>query len=178
MRTITLAACALVLTGAAEASAQGYPPSQRQIIAQNVARTRIEIEYGRPVARGRELWGKLVPWDSIWHPGADSASRMSFDHDIIVEGKTLKAGEYTLWLIPRDGKPWTVIFSRAAHVFHKPYPGAGDDVLRVDVNPETASHVESMTIDFPAVLRDEATLRIQWGTTAVPIHLKAPWKPE
>src|SRR6476661_2152405 len=103
MRTITLAACALVLTGAAEASAQGYPPSQRQIIAQNVARTRIEIEYGRPVARGRDLWGKLVPWDSIWHPGADSATKLTIDHDIVVDGKPLKAGAYSLWLIAHDG---------------------------------------------------------------------------
>jgi hypothetical protein len=161
-----------------ELPAQGYPPSQRQTIVQNVALTRIEIAYGRPVARGRELFGKLVPWDTVWHPGADSASRMSFDHDITVEGKTLKAGEYSLWLVARNGKPWTVIFSRAAHVFHRPYPGEGEDVLRVDVMPETASHVESMTIDFPMVLRDEATLRIHWGTTAVPLHLKAAWKPE
>ena len=176
MRTITLVAVALVIAGAARASAQGYPPSQRQSITQNVAHTRIAIEYGRPVARGRELWGKLVPWDSVWHPGADSASRISIDRDITVEGHPLKAGEYTLWLIPRDGKPWTIIFSRAAHVFHRPYPGASDDVLRVDVMPETASHLESMTIDFPMVLRDEATLRIQWGTTAVSVHLKAGWR--
>src|SRR5690349_23356994 len=92
----------------AMAAAQGYPFSQRSSITQNVALTTITIEYGRPVARGRILWGKLVPWDSVWHPGADSATRISINHDIQVAGalgdnapisfKTLKAGEYSLWL--------------------------------------------------------------------------------
>ena len=93
--------------------------------------------------------GQLVPWDSVWHPGADSATRVVFDHDVKVEGHELKAGEYSLWLVPHEHRPWTVVFSRAAHVFHKPYPGEADDVLRVDVTPESASHVETLEIEFP-----------------------------
>lgn len=175
MRIPLLLACVAL---PAIAQAQGYPPSQRGSIMQNVALTRIEVTYGRPVARGRTLFGQLVPWDSIWHPGADSASRITVDHDVLIEGKPLKAGAYSLWLIPREQKAWTVIFSRAANAFHKPYPGASEDVLRVDVTPDTVSHVESMSIEFPMVLRDEAVMRIHWGTTAVPIRIKAPYKPD
>lgn len=160
------------------AGAQGYPPSQRGEVIQNIALTRVDVVYGRPVARGRPLFGQLVPWDSIWHPGADSATRVSFDHDVLVEGQALKAGTYSLWTIPREHASWTIIFSHAANVFHKPYPGASEDVLRVDVAPQTASHVESMTIEFPMVLRDDAILQIHWGTVAVPIRLKAPYKPD
>ena len=158
-------------------AAQGYPPSQRGSVSQNVAYTTISIAYGRPVARGRALFGSLVPWDQIWHPGADSATRMTIDHDIVVEGKPLHAGEYTLWLIPRETAPWTLIFSRAAHVFHKPYPGERYEVLRVDIKPEQVSHVESFTIYFPSVLRDEAVMHLHWGTTAVPVHITAPYTP-
>ena len=131
-----------------------------------------------PVARGRALCGQLVPWDSVWHPGADSATRVAFDHDVRVEGHLLRAGEYSLWVIPREKSPWTIIFSRAAHVFHKPYPGASDDVLRVDVAPETASHTETMAIEFPVVLKENAVMRIHWGTTAVPIRITAPYRPD
>jgi len=173
--THLLVAAATVLGSAA--GAQGYPFSQRGVITQNVALTTISIAYGRPVARGRALFGQLVPWDSVWHPGADSATRISFDHDLLVEGRQLRAGEYSLWLIPRQQGKWTVIFSRAAHTFHKPYPGPEKDVLRVDVEPETLSHMETMAIEFPLVLRDEATMRIHWGETGVPIHIKAPFKP-
>jgi hypothetical protein len=169
-------AFAATVTGPA-AQAQGYPFRQRGSVTQNVAYTNIAIAYGRPVAHGRALFGALVPWDSVWHPGADSATRIRFSHDVLVEGKPLRAGEYSLWLIPRKDAPWTVIFSRAAHVFHKPYPGARFEVLRVDVTPEQVSPVESLAIYFPMVFRDEAVMRVHWGTTAVPIRIKAPFKP-
>jgi hypothetical protein len=159
------------------AQSQGYPFSQRGSVTQMVAYTNIAVAYGRPVAHGRALFGALVPWDSVWHPGADSATRIRFSHDVVLEGKPLRAGEYSLWLIPRENAPWTVIFSRAAHVFHKPYPGARFEVLRIDVTPEQVSSVESLTIDFPMVFRDEAVMRLHWGATAVPIHIKAPYKP-
>jgi hypothetical protein len=159
------------------AGAQGYPFSQRGAISQDVAFTTITVAYGRPVARGRPLFGQLVPWDSVWHPGADSATRVSFDHDVLIEGRTLKAGEYSLWLLPREHKPWTVIFSRAAHVFHTPYPGASHDVLRIDVQPEPVSHIETLEIDFPLVLKDDAVMRIHWGEIGVPFRIKAPYRP-
>src|SRR5438105_2684981 len=177
MNRPVLVCATLMLLAAPELSAQAYPPSQRGSVTQNVAFTNISITYGRPVARGRALWGSLVPWDSIWHPGADSATRIVFSRDVLVEGKPLRAGEYSLWLIPREHAPWTVIFSRAAHVFHKPYPGVRFDVLRVDVTPEQASQIESFAIYFPMVLRDEAIMRLHWGTTAIPIHIKAPYAP-
>jgi hypothetical protein len=173
----TLVVGALLTLSASAARTQGYPFSQRGSVTQMVAFTDISVVYGRPVARGRPLFGALVPWDSVWHPGADSATRITFSKDVLIEGKPLRAGEYTLWLIPRATGPWTVIFSRAAHVFHKPYPGTRFDVLRVDVTPEQASQMESFAIYFPVVLRDEAIMRLHWGTTAVPLHIKAPFAP-
>ena len=62
-------------------------------------------------------------------------------------------------------------------MFHKPYPGARVDVLRVAVTPEQVSDMESFAIYFSSVLRDEAEMRLHWGTTAVPIRIKAPFRP-
>lgn len=157
--------------------AQGYPFSQRGSVTQNVALTEIAVTYGRPVARGRALFGKLVPWDSVWHPGADSATRVTFNHDVLIEGQKLAAGEYSLWLIPRESLPWTLIVSRAAHTFHKPYPGSSLDALRVSVTPDRLSHMETLAIYFPLVLRDKAEMRIHWGDTGVSVHIEAPYRP-
>lgn len=177
MRLFLLAPLLLIAVAGAPARSQGYPFSQRGSVSQSVAFTEISVKYGRPVAHGRVLFGALVPWDSVWHPGADSATRIKFSRDVLVEGKPLRAGEYSLWVIPREHAPWSVIFSRAVHVFHKPYPGARFDVLRVDVTPEQISHMESFAIYFPMVLRDEAELRLHWGETAVPLRIKAPFRP-
>ena len=163
---------------AKHASAQGYPFSQRGRVSQTVAFTDIDVFYGRPTARGRALFGALVPWDTIWHPGADSATRIVFSHDVVLEGHDVKAGEYSMWLIPRRHAPWTFILSRKAHTFHKPYPGAAEDAFRVDVAPEHGDHMETLAIYFPMVLRDQATMRIHWGETIVPIHIRAPYRPE
>ena len=157
--------------------AQGYPFSQRGSVTQRVAFTEVTVAYGRPVARGRALFGQLVPWDSVWHPGADSATRIVFDHDVEVEGHPLAAGEYSVWMVPRAQGAWTFILSRAAHVFHKPYPGPARDALRVDVQPERASHMETLAFYFSDVLRDKAVMRIHWGETSVPVRISAPYRP-
>jgi hypothetical protein len=180
LRLIAFAGAAL-LAGAApahDALAQGFPFSQRGSVAQTVAFTNIDISYGRPVARGRVLFGQLVPWDSVWHPGADSATVITVDHDLLVEGRPLSAGEYSLWLVPRRSGPWTLIFSRAARVFHRPYPGPESDALRLDVMPDSASHMETLAFYFPRVLRDEAVLRLHWGSAFVAVRLKAPFRPD
>jgi hypothetical protein len=175
-RVLLLAGTALTLA-AARVRAQGYPFSQRGSVTQHVAHTTVAIEYGRPIAHGRALFGQLVPWDSVWHPGADSATRISFDHPVRLDGHEVKAGEYSVWLIPRASQPWTVILSRAAHTFHKPYPGAARDAYRFDVTPETGAHMESLAYYFPSVVRADAVLRIHWGETIVPIRITAPYSP-
>lgn len=169
---ISLAACA------PSATAQGYPFSQRSVLLQNVALTEITASYGRPVARGRVLFADsgLVPYGKVWHPGADSATLVTISRDITVEGRPLKAGEYSLWLIPRGGAPWTLIISSAARVFHTPYPGEEHDVLRLDITPERVSHMESFAIYFPMVLRDDAVMRLHWGEWALPVRIKAPYR--
>jgi hypothetical protein len=151
---------------------QGVPFSQHGTVSQRVSHTNIDIEYNRPVARGRALFGALVKWDSIWHPGADSATRIRFDKDVTLQDKPLAKGEYSIWLIPRQNAPWTLILSSASHVFHSPYPGSQHDVLRVDIAPERGAHMETMAYYFPVVGRDSVILRMHWGETILPIRIK------
>jgi hypothetical protein len=165
------------LAFAPPAGAQAFPFSQRGSVGQTLAFTDITITYSRPVARGRVLFGGLVPWNRVWHPGADSATLITFSHDVLVEDRTVKAGEYSLWLIPRERAPWTVILSRAAHVFHAPYPGDSLDALRLEVAPEPGAHMETLSLGFPVVGRDDAVLRVHWGDVMVPVRIKAPFRP-
>jgi len=155
------------------AAAQRIPPprSQHGTVTQRVGVTDISVTYNRPVARGRRLFGGIVRWGEVWHPGADSATTIQFNRAVLVEGRPLAAGRYTLWTIP-DSLQWTVIFSRAVNVFHVPYPGAALDVLRVTVRPEQADHMETLAYYFPVVGPDSAVLRLHWGTTVVPVHIR------
>ena len=180
IKVVLSAACVAALASPCLARAQGYPFSQRARVEQTVAFTDISIAYGRPVARGRVLFADsgLVKYGAIWHPGADSATLVRFSRDVLLEGREVKAGEYSVWLLPRASGPWTFILSRAAHVFHQPYPGEASDALRLDVTPERGAHMETLAFYFPVVLRDEAVLRLHWGETIVPVKLKAPYRPQ
>ena len=173
-RTLTLAAV-VILLGSARAVAQGIPFSQAGSVSQRVGYTDISITYDRPVARGRTLFGDhaVVPWGRVWHPGADSATTITFSRDVLIEGRPLPAGSYTLWTIPRSPPgTWTIIFSRATHVFHIPYPGEARDALRVEVTPERGDHMEVLAYYFPVVAPDSAVLRLQWGEMVVPIRIR------
>lgn len=177
MRTLAFVLAMTCLTAARPAGAQGYPFSQRGSLAQRIAHTDVRIEYGRPTARGRTLFGALVPWDSVWHPGADLATQISISRDITLDERRVAKGTYTAWLIPRATGPWTFILNRTKNIPHTPYPGPGTDVLRLDVMPDQSSHLETLTYLFPMVLRDEATLRVQWGTTGISMRIKAAYQP-
>jgi hypothetical protein len=152
--------------------AQNVARSQLGTVTQQVAAARIELLYRRPVAHGRVLFGTLVPWGKIWTPSADSAARITFSAPVTVNGAALAAGTYGIWAIP-DSSSWTVIFSGSAAAFHLRYPD-GQDVLRVRATPQHGEHVESLLFAFPMVDADSATLQLRWGTTIVPLSIRAP----
>jgi hypothetical protein len=163
---------ALAFAAACEAQ-NGVKPSQSASVMQMIADTRINIVYDRPVARGRALFGGIVPWDDVWTPGANRATIFETSTAVVFEGVTVPAGKYSVWAIPRD-TAWTVILNRGWDVHHLRYAGASQDVLRVQAKPQTIEHMEVLGIDFPVVGADSAIMRIHWGTTAVPIRLRLP----
>jgi hypothetical protein len=143
--------------------------SQPAELVQRVGATEITLRWNRPTARGRVLFGGLVPWDSIWNPGADEATRIELSAPVRVNGEQLPAGRYSIWAIP-GRETWTLVFSRAWDVFHRPYP-EGQDALRLQVVPDSASHVESLLFHFPMATRDSARLELRWGTVSIPLDL-------
>lgn len=147
--------------------------SQAAAVSQRIANTDVTILYSRPVARGRELFGALVPYEQVWNPGADQATTIAFSRDVHVNDHPLAAGKYSLWAIPRQGA-WTLIFSRAADVYHTPYPGETHDALRLDVQPETGPHMEALMFYFPAVEGKDTALRLHWGAVIVPLSIRVP----
>jgi hypothetical protein len=147
--------------------------SQLAALSQRIANTDVTVTYSRPVARGRELFGALVPYDEVWNPGADQATAIAFTRDVEIEGQPLAAGRYSVWAIPRD-ETWTVIFNRAADVFHTPYPGEAQDALRIEVRPEPGQHMEALSFYFPVVEGKDAVLRLHWGEVMIPMSIRVP----
>jgi DUF2911 family protein len=158
---VSAAACDPVPSGAKRRS-------QPALVVQRMGATKVTVRWNRPSARGRTLFGGIVPWDSVWDPGADEATTVAVSRDVTVNGRVLRKGKYSLWAAP-DPAEWTVIFSRDAGAYHTPYPGERKDALRLRVRPRRAPHVETMAFWFPVATPDSAVLHFQWGETLVPL---------
>ncbi|MGI8497509.1 MAG: DUF2911 domain-containing protein [Gemmatimonadaceae bacterium] len=172
VRTIFCLAVALASAIPAIGCAQPARKSQLATVSQQIADTRVEIVYRRPVARGRALFGALVPWGKIWTPSADSAAIMTISGPLDVNGRRLPTGSYAVWAIP-DSTAWTLVFSSVARTFHLTYP-PDKDVLRVQAAPRRGEHMETLAFYFPVVDADSAMLHLHWGTTIVPVTLRTP----
>lgn len=170
---LVAALCATVLAcGDGGALGGVVKKSQHAAVTQSVGRTEVAIEYNRPVARGRVLFGGIVPYGAAWNPGADEATAISFSREVRLDGRPVPAGKYSIWMIP-DTARWTFILSRAADVFHTPYP-AGKDALRLEVTPRSGAYVETLAFYFPVVDSTRAELVMHWGRTVVPVTIDAP----
>src|SRR5215208_416722 len=90
--------------------------SPRASVSQTVGLTTVSIIYDRPAVNGREVWGKLVPYDTVWRAGANENTVIEFSSPVRIGGRPIAAGRYGLHMIPRQGE-WTIIFSRQANAW-------------------------------------------------------------
>ncbi len=153
------------------AFSQSLPkPSPKGIVMQEVGLTDVRVEYSRPSAKDRTVFGELVKYDQMWRTGANMATKISFSTDVKVNGKDLPAGEYSLFTIPGK-ESWQVMFNTNPNLSGTSGYQDSEEALKVTVNPEQASFVETFTIDFNNLRSDAANLCLSWETTQVCLDL-------
>jgi hypothetical protein len=76
--------------------------SPRDTARATVQGSRLEVDYSRPARRGRVIFGDVVPYGAVWRAGADAATQLTFDQDIVVQGQRIPAGRYSVWIVPRQ----------------------------------------------------------------------------
>lgn len=147
--------------------------SERGSVSQTVDGTVITVDYGRAQVRGRDsLFGKVVTKGEVWTPGANAATTLQVSRDVMIGGKPLPAGKYSVWLVSDPAAPWTLYFHTNAGLFHTQHPKPADMALAVPVaHTTTEEHVEVLTFDFPRVSTTSTELRLRWGTTTVPVEI-------
>lgn len=152
--------------------------SEAASVAQTIDGTVITVEYSRPSLRGRTPFGGIVHWGEKWTPGANWATTLDANRDVHLNGHPLPKGKYSVWIIPQQTSEWTVIFHKEARRFHTQRPREDGEQLRFSVATEQAPPMEMLTWNFPSVQGDGAALRMQWGTTVVPLRVRVnPTKP-
>ncbi|BFP42813.1 DUF2911 domain-containing protein [Flavobacteriaceae bacterium GF1] len=142
-----------------------YPSlSPKGIINQTVGNTIITIEYERPSARKREVFGNLVPWNKVWRTGAGHCTKISFDKNVIVGGQSINAGKYSLFTIPNE-KEWIVIINKDSTLYGSYNYDLNKDVARfISIPEKTNRFYETLNFDIE-IISNNAKIFISWAHT-------------
>ncbi|MBK9193840.1 MAG: DUF2911 domain-containing protein [Flavobacteriales bacterium] len=164
----------LIISASVLVSAQDLPaPSPLGKVEQVVGLTTVKVEYSRPSAKGRVVFGSLVPYDKMWRTGANACTKVSFSGPVMIGGAEVPAGKYALVTIPNE-KVWQVMLNSDTTISGTEGYDEGKNVamLKADVKHMT-NPTETFTIGFDAVKDDRAQLELRWEKTMVSIEIHA-----
>ena len=143
-------------------------------VEQMVGLTEIEIEYSRPSMRGREVFGNLVPFGKVWRTGADNSTKISFDTDVIISGKTVQSGTYSIFSIPNK-ESWEIIFYSDVELWGVPRDWSDDKIVFSSIyKVNKINTVETFTISFNDLTNNDVNMNISWENTSVDIKIDVP----
>ena len=159
-------------------------PSPGATVTQTIGISTVNVNYSRPSVKGREIWGKLVPYgwnvqafglgnSAPWRAGANEATEIEFFRDVKIDNKKLPKGRYTLYAIPSATK-WILVFNKETDTWGAFGYDAKKDVLRAEVKVvDRPDIIEVFTICFEGTDKTKTSLMIAWDNKEV--HLPIKW---
>lgn len=173
---ILLSVCALAPNSIGQEDKGQRPSPPAQAVFHFADGKTVRVDYSSPRAKGRKIFGGLVPYGQVWRAGANEATTFVTDTAVTVGGKTVPAGAYTLFTIPNADK-WTLIISKTTKndkggpLWGTNYAGEGQDLARTDMKVSSLpAPVENFTIALDKV-GNGASLRMEWETTRASVEI-------
>ena len=142
--------------------------SPRDTVRATVAGVHVLVDYGRPSKRGRTIFGGVIPYNTVWRTGANEATTLVVDHDMMIGDTKVPAGEYTLFSVP-TADAWTLIISKKTKEWGTDYDPTAD-LVRIPMQTTTADQpVELFTIGVDP----SGVMSFAWDNRVGRISLKA-----
>ena len=131
----------------------------------------IELTYSRPSAKGRVVFGDLVPYGKLWRTGANEATRIVFTIPVEIGGKKLDTGTYVLYTIPAEDE-WEVIINKGVNNWGVNGYKESEDVLHFSIPVvKVPTKIETFTIQFANTKPESCELQLMWDkkNIAIPV---------
>ena len=144
-------------------------PSPNAKVSQTIGTTEVDLHYGRPAVKDRDVFGGLQAWGEVWRAGANEPTTITFSDNVEVAGQPLEAGTYNLFIRPNEESDWDVIFTTEVDwgtMFSDATP-----VLEVQATPEEAPKQEWLHYNFDDLSDNSATLVMHWNETMLPVTI-------
>jgi len=165
MKTLLLF-CTLITTTSSFSQLTFPALSPKGEIEQKTGFTDITIDYERPAARGRKVFGELVPYDKLWRTGAGNCTKIRFSKSVKISNQRIDKGTYSIFSIPKTTE-WTIIFNRDTTLYGTASYDKTKNVFQFNVkNQLTNRYYESLTIDID-VIPNNARIYLSWENTQV-----------
>jgi Protein of unknown function (DUF2911) len=164
---IVFALC-LISSAQQDKSKRPSPPEQAQCKFSD-GKT-ITVDYSSPRAKGRKIFGELVPYGQVWRTGANEATTFVTSTGLTAEGRDVPAGNYSIFTVPEQNK-WTLIVNKKTGEWGIPYKYESEELVRIPMSvSKTPGPVENFTIRFDQG-GDTCTLNISWEETQASVKL-------
>ncbi|MBC7410188.1 MAG: DUF2911 domain-containing protein [Arcicella sp.] len=144
-------------------------PSPGASVSQVIGTTDVSVKYSRPLLRGRDVFGGVVPYDKVWRTGANVTNQITISNDVMIAGQKLAAGTYGIFSIPTANN-WTLIFNKDITAQEQSY-SQEKDALRVTIKPLTVARTEAFTIDFSGLSDSTADMNISWADKKIVVPI-------
>jgi hypothetical protein len=165
-----VAVLALPVLAQKDKSKRPSPPAKAE--CELAAGKTVTVDYSSPRMKGRKIFGGLVPFGEVWRAGANDATTFVTTADLMVGGKAVPAGSYTIFALPTANQ-WTLIISKKTGEWGIPYPGEGDDLLRVEMKvAKLPAPLENFTISFEKS-GGGCAMHLDWETTRASVAITA-----
>lgn len=170
-----MAVAAVLVSGSVSAQALKVPaPSPQQTIKQAFALSEISVEYSRPSAKGRAVYGELVPFGKVWRTGANGATKITFGEDVKVEGTMITAGTYALYSVPNKDSWELMLYKDLTLGGNVADYKKENEVARFVVKTKAmADKMETFTIDISDITPTTANITLCWENTKVSLNVVA-----
>ncbi|WP_431158181.1 DUF2911 domain-containing protein [Winogradskyella poriferorum] len=175
MKKLLLMTFAMVIAFSLNAQIETPQPSPFTKIEQKVGLTDVTLEYSRPGMKGRKIFGDLVPYGKLWRTGANKNSMITFSDDVVVDGTTLKAGSYAIFVTPNESS-WDVIFYSDTNNWGTPR-NWDDSKVAAKTTVETYAmpmNVETWTISIDDLTNSSAQIGFIWENVYAGVKFEVP----
>ncbi|MBK6975867.1 MAG: DUF2911 domain-containing protein [Cytophagaceae bacterium] len=130
----------------------------------------VKVGYSPPIMKNRKIFGELVPYNTVWRTGANEATLVTFSKNCFMAGKSIKAGDYSLWTIPRK-KNWVIILNNETGQWGTNYD-ENKDYLRFTIKSESSPKLtDKLTIGFKNI-KNGLNMELKWENTIINIPIK------
>ena len=173
MKKLMMLVFVFAITLTVNAQVKTPQASTSQTIIQTVGLTNIELSYSRPSMKGRTIFGNLVPYNKLWRTGANANTTISFDENVMIGGKIIKAGTYAIYTKP-NMTSWEIYFYSDASNSGTPKKWDSEKVVasvKANVDP-LSFKIETFTLQIDDITNDSANLGIMWENVYVAVPIR------